>query len=179
MFSLATPLHSPLALCSENPDYHLLTDANLSYSMRYAPAMPPAGHHHASQQQQQYGGGPPGHHPGGHHPGGHHGHLGGPPGSNGLGGSAPHMLHVGGGGPMGPGGPRANGTAGGATVTMAVPEDKVGVVIGKQASRGKGRGVLGCWLVMVGHCCLGLPAYPPTCQPAILLQLHHTCPAPP
>ncbi|KAL4458465.1 hypothetical protein ABPG75_013330 [Micractinium tetrahymenae] len=105
---------------SENPDYHLLTDANLSYSMRYAP-MPPAGHggQQQQQQQQQPYGGPM-----------HQGHMGGPGG--GLGGSAPHMLHMG--GPISPG-PRVNGGAGGgATITIAVPEDKVGVVIGKQGA---------------------------------------------
>ncbi|KAL4422156.1 hypothetical protein ABPG77_006845 [Micractinium sp. CCAP 211/92] len=115
---------------SENPDYHLLTDANLSYSMRYAPMSPagPGAHQQPppppQQQQQPYGG--PLHLMGA--PGG--GLMGGP--GSGLGGPAPHMLHM---GPMSPG-PRANGGAptGGATITIAVPEDKVGVVIGKQGA---------------------------------------------
>lgn len=71
--------------------------------------------------QQQFGGPPP-----------HH-HLGGPGGPGGLGGGAPHVLHMGGpGGPLGMGGPPRGG--GGASVTIAVPEDKVGVVIGKQGA---------------------------------------------
>ncbi len=115
LFSNALPPHSPpLPPCSarsENPDYHLLTDANLSYSMRYSP-----GPGSLSAQQQQFGGPP------------HHGGMG--PGPAALGASAPHMLHMGGMGGMGmgAGAPRA----GGASVTMAVPEEKVGVVIGKQ-----------------------------------------------
>lgn len=96
--------------CSENPDYHLLTDANLSYSQRYSPNAP------VMSQQQQFGG--PQHHPG----------MG--PGAAALGASAPHMLHMGGMGGMGMGPPPPR--AGGASVTMAVPEEKVGVVIGKQ-----------------------------------------------
>jgi hypothetical protein len=48
----------------------------------------------------------------------------------GLGGNAPHMLHLGpGSAPL----PRSGG-GGGASVTLAVPEDKVGVVIGKQGA---------------------------------------------
>lgn len=119
---------------SENPDYHLLTDANLSYSMRYAPAIPTSSHNGGQQQQQQYGGGPTNGGHNGHN--GHNGHLGGPPngGLNGLNGTAPHMLHLGGGAQLGGPGPRSNGATGGATVTMAVPEDKVGVVIGKQGA---------------------------------------------
>lgn len=102
---------SPTHLCSENPDYHLLTDANLSYNTRYSPTPSVL-----SGQQQQFGGPP------------HHSGMG--PGPGALGGSAPHMLHMGGMGGMGmaPPAPRA----GGASVTMAVPEEKVGVVIGKQ-----------------------------------------------
>jgi RNA-binding protein Nova len=98
---------------SENPDYHLLTDANLSYSMRYSPT--PSG---LSGQQQQFGGPP-------------HGGMG--PGPAALGASAPHMLHMGGMGGMGMAPPPAP-RAGGASVTMAVPEEKVGVVIGKQGA---------------------------------------------
>lgn len=97
---------------SENPDYHLLTDANLSYSQRYSPNAP------VMSQQQQFGG--PQHHPG----------MG--PGAAALGASAPHMLHMGGMGGMGMGPPPPR--AGGASVTMAVPEEKVGVVIGKQGA---------------------------------------------
>ena len=120
---------APVPACSENPDYNLLTDANLSYSMRYAPSLPPSNNHHNDGQQQQFGGPPPG----------HPAHLGGGPPNGGLGVSAPHMLHMHG-GPMGPG-PRGNGgngvpPGGGATITMAVPEDKVGVVIGKQVRSG-------------------------------------------
>ncbi len=100
--------------------------------MRYAPMSPagPGAHQQPppppQQQQQPYGG--PLHLMGA--PGG--GLMGGP--GSGLGGPAPHMLHM---GPMSPG-PRANGGAptGGATITIAVPEDKVGVVIGKQVCVG-------------------------------------------
>ena len=130
---------------SENPDYHLLTDANLTYSMRFTPSgglpggpPPPQQqqpHHHQQQQQvhqqhhhqqqaqqqqqhQQYALQQHVHQPQ---------HLG-------MGGTAPHMLHMGGGG----GGlPRGGGGGGGVVIggfsaTMGVPEDRVGVVIGKQ-----------------------------------------------
>lgn len=151
---LASPV-GPLPLCSENPDYHLLTDANLSYSMRYAP-MPPTG----QQQQPQYGGPL------------HPGHMGSPGGA--LGGPAPHMLHM---GPMSPG-PRANGgaAAGGATITIAVPEDKVGVVIGKQVGgQGRAHGMgeaaegiaVGCGMQMQGRAqawCSGLRVVQPRHQ---------------
>ena len=129
----------PLSCCSENPDYHLLTDANLTYSVRYngsamAGAPPPQQPQHQQHQQQQYGAP---HHQHQHHLGNAGGMGGG--GMGGMGGSAPHMLHmVGGGLPMqrngGGGGNGGNGAAAGngASVTIALPEDKVGVVIGKQ-----------------------------------------------
>lgn len=49
----------------------------------------------------------------------------------GLGGNAPHMLHL---GPSGAPLPRGGGGGGGASVTLAVPEERVGLVIGKQGS---------------------------------------------
>ncbi|EFN54199.1 hypothetical protein CHLNCDRAFT_31755 [Chlorella variabilis] len=116
---LLTALHlvlSKLKAESENPDYHLLTDANLSYSTRYSPG--------ASPPPQQYTPAPPA-------------HMAGLGGGGGLGGNAPHMLHLGPGAgaplPRGGGGGGGGGGAG-ASVTIAVPEDKVGVVIGKQGA---------------------------------------------
>lgn len=113
------PPPCPLA-CSENPDYHLLTDANLSYSQRYgASSTAPQQQYSAPQHQNNnsYGMG-----------GGHGG------GGGVLGGTAPHMLHMGGGGGglLGLNGPPRGGNN--ASVTIAVPEDKVGVVIGKQGA---------------------------------------------
>jgi RNA-binding protein Nova len=92
---------------SENPDYHLLTDANLSYSQRFYMPQPPA----------QV--------PGGHGYGGHRPAGAPPPGGGGAGG---------GGGAAG----HSNGSGGGSvhatTVTLAIPEDRVGGVIGKGGS---------------------------------------------
>lgn len=92
---------------SENPDYHLLTDANLTYSHRlFGGAGGGSGGGPAGMQQ-------------------HHHH---------------HAAAAAAAAP----GPAAGGT----TVTMAVPEDKVGVVIGKQGQvrpgeGGEGRGLKG------------------------------------
>jgi hypothetical protein len=94
-------------------------------------------------QQQQYGAPHHQHHlgNGGGMGGGGMGGMGGGMGAiGGMGGSAPHMLHMGssGGPPIqrngGGGGHGSNGVAVGnsASVTIALPEDKVGVVIGKQ-----------------------------------------------
>ncbi len=95
---------------SENPDYHLLTDANLSYGWRGggAPGAPGGANG---------GGGPGGGGPGGGLPGG-----GGANGGGGGGGFA--GLPNGGAGALPAGGPAV-------TVTLAIPEDRVGVVIGR------------------------------------------------
>ena len=91
---------------SENPDYHLLTDANLSYSSRFGGGS---------------GGGGMG---GGGGGGGHHGHY----------------DRSGGGGGGGSGGGGGDRNANGAfdvpatTMTLAIPEEKVGTVIGKQGA---------------------------------------------
>jgi RNA-binding protein Nova len=107
---------------SENPDYHLLTDANLSYGWRGGAPGAPAAPGGASG-----GGGPGGGGPGG---------VGGLPGGGGAPAGAP------GGGGGGGGGFAAGGLPDGAaglpptggpavTVTLAIPEDRVGVVIGR------------------------------------------------
>ena len=85
---------------SENPDYHLLTDANLSYSQRLLP-------HHAGQRTGYIA----------MTTGGSH-HAAGGISISAMGGSLagiPHSVHA-------------------TTVTLAIPEERVGSVIGKGGS---------------------------------------------
>ncbi|KAG7669905.1 hypothetical protein Ndes2437B_g06106 [Nannochloris sp. 'desiccata'] len=77
---------------SENPDYHLLTDANLSYSARF-------GGGHSGGGGGRYGGDD-------RQMGGH---------SSGAGGAGGFGVHT-------------------TTMTLAIPEDRVGMVIGKQGA---------------------------------------------
>lgn len=100
---------------SENPDYHLLTDANLSYSSRTAHAAPYGAPMGGPQPTAALYGAPRGpephllHHPGGSAP-------------SAPGGHAPYHDHHA--PPAGIGRPVAS-------ITIGLPEDRVGVVIGK------------------------------------------------